>query len=137
MKKRKPENTFCSCGKQQDYALCCGRYHAGNAAPDAETLMRSRYCAYVLALEPYLLATWHHGTRPAQLQLAAGEKTQWLGLDIKRQQATGPDCATVEFVARYKTGGRAQRMHEVSRFVRENGLWYYVDGQFPERDASS
>lgn len=93
--------------------------------------MRSRYSAYVLGLEPYLLATWHAGTRPTALDLDKETSPRWLGLDIKRHQATGPDSAVVEFVARYKTGGRAHRLHEVSRFVREDGRWYYVDGEFP------
>jgi SEC-C motif-containing protein len=43
-----------------------------------------------------------------------------------------PDHASVEFVARYKVKGRAHRLHEVSRFVREGGRWFYVDGSFPE-----
>ena len=93
--------------------------------------MRSRYSAYVLGLEPYLLATWHAGTRPTALDLDKETSPRWLGLDIKRHQATSPDSAVVEFVARYKTGGRAHRLHEVSRFVREDGRWYYVDGEFP------
>ena len=93
--------------------------------------MRSRYSAYVLGLEPYLLATWHASTRPTALDLDKETSPRWLGLDIKRHQATDPDSAVVEFVARYKTGGRAHRLHEVSRFVRENGRWYYVDGEFP------
>jgi len=38
------------------------------------------------------------------------------------------DHATVEFVARSKLSGRAHRLHEISRFVREDGRWYYVDG---------
>mgnify|MGYP003610582403 FL=1 len=93
--------------------------------------MRSRYSAYVLGLEPYLLATWHASTRPTALDLDKETSPRWLGLDIKRHQATGPDSAVVEFVARYKTGGRAHRLHEISRFVREDGRWYYVDGEFP------
>ena len=93
--------------------------------------MRSRYSAYVLGREPYLLATWHASTRPTALDLDKETSPRWLGLDIKRHQATGPDSAVVEFVARYKTGGRAHRLHEVSRFVREDGRWYYVDGEFP------
>jgi len=129
-------SALCSCGSQRPYADCCAPLHAGGAAPTAEALMRSRYSAYVLALEPYLLATWHADTRPAQLDLAAGEKTQWLGLQIKRQQSTG-DSAIVEFVARYKTGGRAHRLHETSRFLREEGRWYYVDGEFPAQGKPS
>ena len=124
----------CPCGSQRPYADCCALLHAGGAAQTAEALMRSRYSAYVLALAPYLLTTWHAGTRPAQLDLAADEKPQWLGLEIKRQQCTG-DSAIVEFVARYKTGGRAHRLHEASRFVREDGRWYYVDGEFSEAGA--
>jgi SEC-C motif-containing protein len=108
----------------------------GATAPTAEALMRSRYSAYVLALEHYLLATWHSSTRPTQLDLAADEKTQWLGLEIKRHEKTGADSAIVEFVARYKTGGRAHRLHETSRFIREDGRWHYVDGEFSTKTAA-
>ncbi len=88
--------------------------------------MRSRYSAYVRGLGDYLLATWHASTRPVVLNLKAGPPTKWLGLEIKAQ-AQGEDAATVEFVARCKVGGRSQRLHEISRFVREDGRWYYVD----------
>lgn len=124
-----PKFTPCPCGSP-DYAACCGRYHGGIPAPDAEALMRSRYSAYVLKLEPYLLATWHRGTRPESLDLAA-DNAKWLGLEVKKHSPQDPNHTTVEFVARYKTGGRAHRLHEISRFVREDGRWYYVDGQFP------
>lgn len=120
----------CPCGGA-DYAACCGRYHNGAAAPDAEALMRSRYSAYVLRLEHYLLASWHPATRPAALDLA-NDSTKWLGLDIRNHSRESADRATVEFVARCKIGGRAARMHEVSRFVRENGRWFYLDGEFIE-----
>ena len=92
--------------------------------------MRSRYSAYVLALEPYLLATWLASTRPSPPLFDEAENPRWLGLDIKRHEMTGADTAIVEFVARYKLGGRAHRLHESSRFVREDGRWYYVDGDY-------
>lgn len=89
--------------------------------------MRSRYSAYVLQLAPYLLATWHPRTRPAALEFEPG--TQWLGLDVKSARETAADAAEVEFVARYRVGGAsAVRLHELSRFVRESGQWFYVDG---------
>ena len=117
----------CPCGRPLAYAACCGRLHAGSPAADAESLMRSRYSAYVLGLEDYLLATWHATTRPAALNLGAETKPKWLGLEIKASAENG-DSATVEFVARCRVGGRAQRMHELSRFLREDGRWFYVDG---------
>lgn len=92
--------------------------------------MRSRYTAYVLKLEDYLLATWHPDTRPDALDLA-DDDTKWLGLEIKRQQESG-DAAVVEFVARYKVAGRAHRLHEISRFERKDGRWFYVDGEFSQ-----
>jgi SEC-C motif-containing protein len=90
--------------------------------------MRSRYTAYVLKLEDYLLKTWHPDTRPAALDLAKETSTKWLGLEIKRFEVTGEDTAMVEFVARYKVNGKAERLHEISKFVKLD-KWYYLDGE--------
>ncbi len=130
-----PPNTLpCLCGrvvgnKPVSFAACCGRYldHFGTApAPDAESLMRSRYSAFVLGRTDYLAATWHATTRPADV--AADPGTHWLGLDVRRHTVQDADHAEVEFVARYRVGGRGVRIHERSRFVREGGRWFYVDG---------
>jgi len=119
----------CPCGSNKNYAACCGQYiDGGAAAPSAEALMRSRYTAYTLLREDYLLATWHESTRPAQLDLAAEAPSKWLGLQIRRPEQQDAEHAVVEFVARYKVAGRAHRLHEASRFVREDGHWFYVDG---------
>jgi SEC-C motif-containing protein len=118
---------LCPCGSGRRYADCCAPLHGGAAAAEAEALMRSRYSAYVLGLVDYISKTWHPSTRPAELDLGGGPK--WLGLEVRQCERTGPDTATVEFVARYKAGGRAGRMRETSRFVREGGRWYYVDGE--------
>jgi len=131
--------TPCSCGRTLAhpakaaparplaFAECCGRYLEGGApAPDAESLMRSRYSAFVLARADYLLATWHASTRPAALDFAPGAK--WLGLQVRAHRALDADHAEVEFVARCREAGRATRLHERSRFVREAGRWLYVDG---------
>lgn len=122
----------CPCGTDAPYQQCCGRYHQHATAPTPEALMRARYTAYVLQDHAFILATWHATTRPAQSDPAgdAGQ-THWLGLAVRAQEQHG-DKGVVEFVARYKTGGRAQRLHEISRFVREGGQWWYVDGRFPE-----
>ena len=94
--------------------------------------MRSRYVAYALGLEPYLLATWHATTRPASLNLGEEPRLHWMGLAIKRQELQGNNNAIVEFIARYKIGGRAYRLHETSRFVREDGCWFYIDGDIKD-----
>ncbi len=92
--------------------------------------MRSRYTAYVLKLEDYLLQTWHPDTRPTALDLVEDTLTKWLGLEVKRFEATGDETAIVEFVARYKVNGKAERLHEISRFVKMRHHWYYRDGTF-------
>lgn len=120
--------TPCPCGRPAALANCCGRYLAGTPAPDAESLMRSRYTAFTLADEAYLLATWHPDTRPAALHLAEGTAPKWLGLKVVRREDQDDSHATVEFVARYKIAGRAFRQHEVSRFIKLSGHWYYFDG---------
>jgi SEC-C motif-containing protein len=91
--------------------------------------MRSRYTAYVFGDEAYLLRTWHASTRPAKLDLVHAP-VKWLGLTIVRTEAGGaPDQeGLVEFIARCKPAGRAQRLHEASRFRKESGRWFYVDG---------
>ena len=118
----------CPCGSGVKYAACCGPLHAGElAAPTAEALMRSRYSAFVLRLNEYLQATWHASTRPADLDLSADD-TKWLGLEVRKHVQSDVSHATVEFVARYRVAGRGHRLHETSRFVREDGRWFYVDG---------
>jgi SEC-C motif domain protein len=118
----------CPCGSRLSFGNCCGPALAGaTPAPTAEALMRSRYSAHVLDARDYLLATWHPSKRPAELApMEPG--LRWLGLEVKRCADSDADHATVEFVARSKLGGRAHRLHELSRFVREGGRWYYLDG---------
>lgn len=128
-------NTPCPCDSGEAYLRCCGPWHQGLPegvfAPTPEALMRSRYSAYVLGLVDYLLATWHPSTGPGDLELSP---IKWLGLEVRHAQASG-DAGVVEFVARCRDAGRPRRMHEISRFVREDGRWYYIDGQMMDSDA--
>jgi SEC-C motif-containing protein len=114
-------------GRALSFAACCGRYldHAP-PAPDAERLMRSRYSAFVLGRVAHLRASWHPSTRPAELTLEPGVK--WLGLDVRGWRTVDTAHAEVEFVARSRVAGRGQRLHEISRFVREGEHWFYLNG---------
>jgi SEC-C motif-containing protein len=91
--------------------------------------MRSRYSAFVMQRADYLRATWHASKRPSQIHFDPGVK--WLGLEVRDVKVIDADHAEVEFVARQRDqSGRAVRLHERSRFVREDGRWYYVDGDW-------
>jgi SEC-C motif domain protein len=129
----------CPCGrlnhskKPLSLADCCGRFidHFESApAPDAETLMRSRYTSFVLQRADYLLATWHASHRPLTIDFDPDVK--WLGLDVRQHRVLDATHAEVEFVARQKSPGMpAVRLHERSRFLKDGdapGHWYYVDG---------
>ena len=127
---------LCPCGRlagpQKPLACeqCCGRFindFAETPAPDAESLMRSRYSAFVLQRADYLLATWHTSRRPSGISFDPGVK--WLGLEVRQHRPLDDTHAEVEFVARQKSPGNpALRLHERSRFLREGARWYYVDG---------
>jgi len=124
-----PADPPCPCGLPARLSACCGRWHAGplqGLAPDAAALMRSRYSAWVLQLDGYLLDTWHPRTRPASITMEP--RLRWLGLQVLAHARQGDDHATVSFVARSRLAGRPQRHAELSRFVREGGRWFYLDG---------
>ena len=122
-------NQPCPCSSTLPFAKCCGLYITGTVpAPTAEALMRSRYTAYTLLDEKYLLDTWHASTRPEALNLVQ-DTSKWIGLEVKRHEQQDSDHAIVEFVAKYKTNGRAHRLHEMSNFVRVDGRWFYVNGE--------
>jgi SEC-C motif-containing protein len=133
------DDTPCPCGSGREYLDCCGRLlERAEPAETAEQLMRSRYTAYTQGREDYLLHTWHPSTRPELLRLAEASAVRWLGLRILRVEdgGTGDAEGRVEFVARHKLGGKASRLHEISRFVREDGQWLYLDGEI-ERTPES
>ncbi|HSY29109.1 MAG TPA: YchJ family metal-binding protein [Burkholderiaceae bacterium] len=121
----------CPCGGGK-YATCCEPYHHGATAENAEKLMRARYSAFVKGELEFVHRTWDERTRPSLAELQRDDDGKWLGLEVRCHEVQ-QDKATVEFIARYKVEGRAQRLHEISRFVREQGQWFYVDGSFPER----
>ncbi|APT92561.1 hypothetical protein CPHO_06260 [Corynebacterium phocae] len=123
------DGSRCPCGTGLQYGQCCGRYHAGAAAPTAETLMRSRFTAFVTGDEAYLLRTWDPETRPFDLALKE-TSIKFYRLDILDAVAGGPLDATgeVEFEAFYK-GSSVGSQRERSTFRRVDGKWVYSAGE--------
>lgn len=121
----------CPCGNGR-FDQCCGPFILQHEIPQtAEKLMRSRYSAYVLRDEKYLRSTWYSSSLPSGPLFDEYDGMKWIDLKICSHEQDG-NWATVEFIARYKLNGRAQRLHETSRFVREDSRWFYLDGYFPE-----
>ena len=126
---------LCPCGSGQPLNECCAPCLSGQRpARTAKQLMRSRYTAYVLLDEAYLLRSWHPSTRPDRLALRGAAPVKWLGLKLVRVEAGDEqdDAGLVEFSARYKPAGAAGCLQEVSRFVKEQGEWFYVSGDLAE-----
>ncbi len=121
----------CPCGLGNPYGSCCGPIHAGSPAPTAAQLMRSRYSAFTIGDTAYLLRSWHASTRPSELEL--DESTRWLRLIVEQTEAGGPfdTAGNVTFTAIGRTPDGRFEQRERSRFVREQGSWFYVDGTDP------
>ncbi len=127
----------CACGSGAVYASCCGPLHAGQPAATAEALMRSRYCAFArLDAAPlfadYLIATWHPSRRRERADELRQhfDDTVWEGLELLARTNGGvdDDHGTVTFCAHFKQGSQRGELHERSRFVKESGRWFYLDG---------
>ncbi len=126
----------CPCGSNKHYLQCCGRFHSGEQRPGtAEQLMRSRYSAYCLEKADYLFETLHPAQRTG-LSVASLSREltgdQWLSLRVLDTVAgeAGDETGTVEFIAYFQQAGQVAQHQELSRFVREAGRWYYVDGDY-------
>ena len=136
----------CPCGFGKPYQECCRPFHTATApepgrapvpAPaTAELLMRSRYSAFAIGDTAYLQRSWHSSTRPALLTLDPGQR--WLRLEVLGSSEGGPFhlAGTVEFRAHFSEGGEEGVLHENSRFIREGGVWVYLD-PLPELPAPS
>lgn len=127
----------CPCGSAQEYSLCCQRYLSGEqVAPDPVRLMRSRYSAFVQKQTDYLIKTWHPSCQAASFraEIESGfAQTQWLGLTVFEQaEGRHEKEGFVSFVARFTEQGKPGAIIERSRFLKENGQWYYIDGTRPQ-----
>ena len=126
---------LCPCGSRKKFSYCCEKYHLAKESPaTAEQLMRSRYTAFCTGNIDYLVATLHPDKRKksdARELAKTINNTTWLGLTIvSTTQGKKKDIiGYVEFMAAFKID-KPQQLHERSKFVKEDGKWFYVDGEF-------
>ena len=127
-----PDSDLCPCCSGRSYQGCCQPLHIGDlSASSAEQLMRSRYSAFCVANSNYLMTTLHPDYRTDGEETALRhtiQQTRWLGLKII-QHTPGFEVATVEFVA-FHGGQPFEQLHELSRFVKQEGQWLYTDGNY-------
>lgn len=122
--------TSCWCGSKLPYERCCDIYISGEkAAPTAEVLMRSRYTAYVLHDSDYLLKTWDATKRPPTIDFSK-DQAEWQRLEIITTKKGGAkdNKGLVEFKAYYLQDGEQHILKEISRFKKDRGTWFYLDG---------
>jgi Uncharacterized protein conserved in bacteria len=129
---------LCPCGSGLTLDQCCGPHIEGASWPkDAESLMRSRYTAYVLGRHQWLVDTTHPDYRENVSAAKLEEQTRdihWLRLDVADAKADVPAGQngelfdTVEFYAYYELEGIPRQLGERSFFQRKDDKIYYVDG---------
>lgn len=129
----------CPCGNDAPFAECCELLHNDHRLADtAEKLMRSRYSAFVVKNEPYLLKTWSKKRRPQKLYIAE-QNLQWLCLTIHDTKDGGPQDKTgeVEFSAQYIEDDLTHTLKERSHFRKTKNLWFYVEGEVEVKSEDS
>lgn len=130
--------SLCPCKSTLEYVQCCEPIHHNHrAANTPEQLMRARYCAHVLKLVDFVVATYHPScdAQSDYQAIADSVNCEWVNLDVvSTQDSDTPDEGFVTFKAYLKEDGQEFCLEERSRFVNEGGLWYYIDGTFPQAD---
>jgi SEC-C motif domain protein len=129
--KHTKENNKCPCCSDKLFADCCQPVIEDHSnAKTAEQLMRSRYTAFTLANNQYLMDSWAQETRPKEIY-AEEESIQWLNLEVEKCEkgSSGDEDGYVTFTARFLSSGHLCRLHEKSSFIKDGGLWYYLDGE--------
>lgn len=135
MKRKKNAPAPCPCGSGRAFAECCGPFLSGAAAaPTPEALMRSRYTAYAVGDDAYVLSTWDEETRPAVLFEEGEARPKWILLRVTdaKPVAEGADTGEVTFTATARTSQGAMRLSERSLFQRKDGRWLYVRALEPD-----
>lgn len=93
--------------------------------------MRSRYSAFVKKEFDYLEETLDPQTHldfDNSANRSWAESVELFQLDILKAEENGTK-AVVEFKAHFRQDGKEQIHHEVSRFRKQAGVWYFREGK--------
>ncbi len=128
---------LCPCGSKLELKNCCDVYIQGRQLPPTpEALMRSRYTAYTQANMDYIKKTMRG--KPllgfdAQAASEWAKNVTWVGLEVKKAYSEHEELAYVEFAATLLEQQKLEKIHEISEFHKERGVWVYVDGKNPTK----
>jgi SEC-C motif-containing protein len=127
----------CPCGSGLEYAQCCEPLITGVKTPEtAEALLRSRYSAYAKKIVDYIVDTTHPDQQEPDSRKTVekwAKNTEWQRLDIVACEAgeIGDDEGEIEFKAGYTEKGRRRKHHELAKFKKLEGRWYFYDAGTP------
>lgn len=126
----------CPCKSNKPYAQCCEPIHADQSrAKTPEQMMRARYCAHTLNLVDFVVDTYHPSCDAEHEREGIAESidSDWCNLEVLETSINTDNTeGFVTFNAYFNENGEQYCLAEKSRFVFESGLWYYIDGEFPE-----
>ncbi|NVD06267.1 hypothetical protein FCU94_05000 [Vibrio sp. JPW-9-11-11] len=129
----------CPCGNPSPYQECCALVHQNhNQATTPEQLMRSRYSAHVKGLVDFVVATYHPSceAEKQRSEIAESINSDWIGLEVlKCEDGSHADEGFVTFRAYFSQEGQEYCLEERSRFIKQDGLWYYIDGTFSPQET--
>ncbi|MBA2709686.1 MAG: SEC-C domain-containing protein [Tatlockia sp.] len=131
----------CPCGSQKNYLTCCGLLiNEQCEASSPEALMRSRYTAYTLARIDYIKKTMTGKPAEAFDEISSekwAKQVNWKGLKILSSFMENEQLGFVEFIASFLEQGKKQSIHELSKFERIGGKWFYTQGSTPKTNKSA
>ncbi len=125
---------LCPCGSRKKYKNCCQPIHNDHSlAKTPEQLMRSRYSAYALGLTDFIINTYSPDISSTlnRSEIESGTHLDWVKLSVKSSQITSENEGFVHFKAFYREDNQTFALEEVSRFIKIDGQWFYVEGEFP------
>ena len=131
-------NDICPCGSLKKYKKCCKPFHDKITFPKtALELMKSRFSAFAVLIADYIIFTTHENNSDYISDLKSwnqdimnfSKNTRFERLEIL-DFIEGEVESFVTFKATLFQDKNDISFIEKSRFLKTEGIWKYVDGQF-------